>query len=192
MEKLKLNNYHLFSITKKSFPSYHFLQENSNCNVHDQKNYWNFQKSLFLYFTNWVLVFTIFHKISVKYVNLLFLSTVVLIGGTYIFYVNPCSLPYIRDNEVVAFQGIQKHIIHFIFHVIPFVFILYRYGKYFSLDYPSDSRFIVSFLLIAIYLFLVNFINLYFLHTSDMYYICVFIFFGYVFLVLFLRYYYSP
>jgi len=191
MEKLKLNNYNLFSILKKSFPSFHFSQDNSNCNLHDHKKYWNFHKSLFLYFTNWILVLTIFHKITVKYLNLLFLSTVVLIGGTYIFYVNPSSLPIIRDNEVVVFQGIQKHIIHFIFHVIPFVFILYKYGKYFSLDYPSDSRFIASFLLIAIYMFLVNFINLYFLYTLDLYYILLLISFGYVFLVLYLRYYYS-
>lgn len=130
------------------------------------KNYLDLYQVQIFYFTNWTLALIILHKYSHQYFNLLFMSFFVLVAATYIFYYKPGCLPYSYDNEVVAFIGTKRDVIHFFWHVVPFLFILVKYGIFYARK-EDDRTLIPTIILIFVYGLFVNFPDLYMIDWKD-------------------------
>jgi hypothetical protein len=108
----------------------------------------------FLYlFTFWTIVLCIFHEYTYKYFNLLYLTFIVFIAGLYISYVNPKYYIYEVNNETIVFDGFSKfYVIDIFCHTLPFLYIYYVYGTYYTskslLDFPLTILLILLFLII--------------------------------------------
>lgn len=110
----------------------------------------------FLYlFTFWVIVLCIFDEYTHKYVNLLYLTFITLIIGLYISYVHPRYFRYPIDDETIRFEGFTKfYIIDLFSHIVPFIYILFKYKSYYASTSLIDMPF--TFLILSMYYILLN------------------------------------
>ena len=114
-------------------------------------NIYIWQSLFYLTSINFLLV--IFSHFTHKYINLLFTSLFVFMGGMYVSYINPGYFIQIgENNEKKEIFGFQKFIYDSVFHVLPLVYVFIMYRKYYSLN-PSITSAII---LIILYLCLVD------------------------------------
>jgi hypothetical protein len=110
-------------------------------------NIYIWQSLFYLTSINFLLV--IFSHFTHKYINLLFTSLFVFMGGMYVSYINPGYFIQIgENNEKKEIFGLQKVIYDSVFHVIPLIYVFIMYRKYYSLN-PSITSAII---LIIVYL----------------------------------------
>lgn len=122
----------------------------------------------FLYlFTFWVIILCIFDEYTHKYVNLLYLTFVTLVIGMYISYVHPRYFHYPIDNDVIKFEGFTKfYIIDLFSHIIPFIYIVYKYKSYYSSISLADMPF--TFLILIMYYILLNTETIYGINKQEL------------------------
>ena len=117
--------------------------------------------NIYLFFTFWLIILTLFHKYVYKYVNLLYLSFVTLIIGSYMSYINPREFTFVLFNESYTLRGIEKTIIIDLFaHLLIFVYIYSLYYKYYT-PFRVDIALLLSISILLIYIFSINIKNLY-------------------------------
>lgn len=131
-----------------------------------------YSSNFWFYFTHLALVLVIFHQYTYRYINLINLNLYIFIVSTFIFYVDPgyVATPIIMStnlHESMIMSSLYKHVTYFIFHVIPFIFVLYTYKEYYFTQCPFDSSYIASLLLIFTYAFLIDVVYVY--HVDRMY-----------------------
>lgn len=117
--------------------------------------------NIYLFFTFWMIILTLFHKYVYKYINLLYLSFITLIIGIYMSYINPREFTFILFNESYTLRGVEKTIIVDLFaHLLIFVYIYTLYYKYYT-PFRIDTALLLSIVIIIIYTFLINIQKLY-------------------------------
>lgn len=99
------------------------------------------------YMTTWSFVLVLLHKWTFMYVNLLLLSGCVLVFAMYISYIQPGYIKY-SDGKEYKITGKAKYAMDVMFHVSPFVFILYKYGRYYTnkavaWSLPTSNAFLI-------------------------------------------------
>ena len=111
----------------------------------------------FLYFlTSWSILFVILHTFTHKYIDLLYMTFIILVIGSYISFVRPKKFVYKIDNEEIVFKGLHKLIVVDIFaHLLPFLFIYYKYRTYYmTRDFPLYDP--ITILIILSYFVLID------------------------------------
>lgn len=115
-----------------------------------------FRNTLWIYLTTWSLTLVCLSGYVYKYINVLFLSLFVFIGGSGIFYLNPgFAKIHIAPERSVYLDGFSKMLFHIFAHVLPLVYVLKRYFKYYS-SRKYDGSTMISLLIITIYLITMN------------------------------------
>jgi len=168
---------------------YHHIDKTSDQHQdhHKKSSYKNFILSQHYYFTNWVLILIILHHYTHKIFNILFLSFFVFFASTYLFYYNPACLPMSKDNEMVGIKNHKKHLIHIVFHILPFLFVVYKYFKIFTQrDTIADFRLRNALFFLMFYAFLINFPDLYLLEWNDFVNILLIVFIPYSLIIIFI------
>lgn len=116
----------------------------------------NFNKEMLtnlMYLTTINFILVLFSHFTHKYINLLFTSIFVFLGGMYVSYINPGYYIQIDvNNEKKEIGGWIKFIYDSIFHILPLVYVFIVYRKYYS----SKPSILTGILLIIIYLGFVN------------------------------------
>lgn len=88
------------------------------------------------YLTIWTIVLVVFHKWTHKYINLLFLTSTVFIFAAYISYVRPGYFKYnpIGDDDATVYRitGTAKIVLDIVAHVLPLLFVMWRYLPYYT------------------------------------------------------------
>lgn len=111
------------------------------------------------FFTCWVLVLVVFHSRTHAYVDLLFLTLVVLVLSTYILYVADGRFILIdRNSNSIEFHpyDLETIFVNLVFHVAPFVIVTYLYFDYYMSQFDVD-RFILTILLVFSYVTIVDY-----------------------------------
>ena len=112
-----------------------------------------------VFLTFWMIILVVFHQYTYKYIDLLYLTFICLILGSYISFINPGKYIYKsgEKEEIIEFNGYHRIIIidismHFIF----FFFVYFLYYNYYK---RKDIKLILnSILLILIYLIITSII----------------------------------
>jgi hypothetical protein len=111
--------------------------------------------NIYKFFTIWTLLLTIFHKYTSKYFNLVFLSTIVLIIGSFISLIHPrFFVIYFLNNKYIISNTLIKFLTADLMHICLFVFNYYKYGY-------DTKNILNSLLLLLFYSLTINFIKLY-------------------------------
>lgn len=107
------------------------------------------------FFTFWNILLVIFHQYTHRHVNLLFLSFMCLVIGSYLSFINPRLFLFQIGEEKIYLTGLHKLIIVDIFaHLLPFLFIYVTYSKYYENQNPLFSP--LTLLIVFIYGILIN------------------------------------
>ena len=81
------------------------------------------------FFTFWVAILCIFYDHTNKYIDLTFLSIIVLVIGSYISFVNPRKYTLIIQDQEYLFNGLYRFISIDILHIMLFLLIVNRYQR---------------------------------------------------------------
>ena len=111
-----------------------------------------------LYFlTFWVFILVIFHQYTFKYIDLLYLTFIVLLGGSYISFINPGKYIFkLSDDTNIEFSGFNRFIIIDVaIHLFMFLFIYYWYYDYYK-NNNDITRYINTALIIILYMIVVT------------------------------------
>ena len=111
--------------------------------------------NVYKFFTIWTLLLTIFHKYTSKYFNLVFLSTIVLIIGSFVSLIHPrIFVIYFLNNKYIISNTLIKFLTADVMHICLFMFNYHKY-KY------NTKNILNSLLLLLFYSLTINFIKLY-------------------------------
>jgi hypothetical protein len=116
-----------------------------------------------LYFlTSWIFILVVFHQYTFKYFDLLYLTFIALICGSYISFINPGKyILKLPDDKNIEFSGFHRFIIiDLAIHLFMFLFICYWYYNYYK-SHININRYIHTALLIIIYMIIVTVCFLY-------------------------------
>lgn len=102
------------------------------------------------FFTLWVFVLVCLAPITCKYINVLFLSTIVLLVGSYFSFIEPGF--YVLDNGKVVKGQNRLIYVDLILHFIPWLFMLWYQGNWRLV--PIKEHWRGTFLVVAAYLLL--------------------------------------
>jgi hypothetical protein len=95
------------------------------------------------FLTFWMVVLVILHKWTHKHIDLLYMSWVCLIVGSYVSFIGPGVYVY---NDVV-FKGLERFIVVDVaIHIFFFMFVSFLYYDYYKVFNPS--RFFITLLII--------------------------------------------
>ena len=110
------------------------------------------------YFTNWVIFLVVFHTWTHEYVDLFFLTLIVLALSTYILYVANGHFVYFFNSTTVQLdkEDTETIFVHVVFHVVPFIFVTYLYFDYYMSNFDSE-RYLLTVLLVLAYLTIVDY-----------------------------------
>jgi hypothetical protein len=112
--------------------------------------------NIHIFFTTWYILLVIFHKTTIKYINLLYLSFVVLIGGLYISYIHPRQYKLIMFNDEYKLEDSRKFIlVDMFFHIMAFIFVYSKYKSYYT-PIKIDMQLMASIGLICLYSLIIN------------------------------------
>lgn len=126
----------------------------------------------FRFFTCWMIIMIIFHHYTHKYINLLYLSLVTMIGGLYLSFINPRKFIFYFEGVRYEYTGIQKFIIvDLIFHILAFYFIYCRYSKYYTNMF--DMKFLISCIILFIYMLSYNIRKVYGISLMELFSVCI-------------------
>jgi len=81
-----------------------------------------------VFFTLWVFILVVFHKYTKKIFSLPFLTFIIMFMGFYISYINPRKYYIDYNGTQIIIDGYKKIILDFLFHIVPFFFIYFKYG----------------------------------------------------------------
>lgn len=113
--------------------------------------------------TSWVVILVIFHKYTYKHMDLLYLTFLCFIIGSYISFVKPGYFIVLdNDNTEIKFQGFHKFII--VDLALHFIFLMFVYSWYYNY-YINPKKFkliLSSILLVFVYLIYVQLYNLFY------------------------------
>lgn len=109
------------------------------------------------FFTLWIFILVIFHQYTFKYFDLLYLTFIVLICGSYISFINPGKyILKLSDNTDIKFSGFHRFIItDLAIHLFMFLFIYYWYYNYYK-SHIDVNRYIHTALLIIVYMIIIT------------------------------------
>ena len=132
---------------------------------------------LFLQFlTIWNVFLVIAHRWTHPYIDLLLTSTVILFASTYLLYVSPGYFRLVVDwgsaaegstaakPRVIASTSLLLHVL---FHLVPFLFILFRYGSYYA-KRPPGAHTLVALSLFSAYMTCFKFEEVYDVGAQEM------------------------
>jgi hypothetical protein len=83
------------------------------------------------FFTAWCLVIVIFHKQLYKHVDILFLTAVVFVVGSYASHIYPKKFILRLTNQNIYLEGLQKFFFVDVIHIGMFVIAIKYYSKYY-------------------------------------------------------------
>lgn len=135
----------------------------------------------FKFFTSWSLVLALLHNYVHEHVNLLYISFVTLIMGSYMSFVKPGFFIFYFDNEKIVYRGLRKLlVIDLCFHLLVFLFVYWNY-KDFYIQRGGLTGIGASFVIMFVYIIIINFEKMYgisylecfaiFFVSSSLYYI---------------------
>ncbi len=141
------NNYHQFSFTKS--PKY---------------------VSFYLYYTFWSLTLVFLHKYIYKYFNLLLSCLIVVVVFSVCAYIYPkyIKINYINSPPTIIDNIYLKFFMDFTAHWLPFLFIAYKYGRYY-LKTPYSASTGLTILIIIIYMTIAKPNEVYDMNTYHMF-----------------------
>ena len=124
------------------------------------------------YFTIWTLLCVILAPYIYQEIDLLLLTSTVLMVSTYLLYINPghfrLVLNWDTDHMIytsdVSWAG---NIIHVVFHVLPWLYILFKYADYYLSRKPSSHTFF-AIMLMFMYMYAVKLEEVYDVRLQDM------------------------
>lgn len=110
---------------------------------------------LVTFFTTWCVLLVALHKNLYKNINLLYISFVTCVIGTYFSLYNPKYFEFEWKNKTYIVDGWKKFFLADLTHIIPFLIIYCIYYKYYKTS-KSILQNIHAFLILIIYLSLYN------------------------------------
>jgi hypothetical protein len=119
------------------------------------------------WFTLWSLTLVLLHKYLYTSVNLLFISSIVLVCGLAITYIYPRYIKVSVGDQTETIEGTELKIIDFLFHWLPFLFILWTYGDYYANYTNIKNSTIVVLLIVLVYLLFNNLETRYFMTLKE-------------------------
>jgi hypothetical protein len=107
------------------------------------------------FFTTWLIILVVFNPQVYKYVNLIYLSFIVMMGGLYLSFINPRRFVCYVGATRLEFTGPQKFvIIDMFFHILVYLYIANKYKGIYG---HFDLRTLSAVLLIMAYLLFIKF-----------------------------------
>lgn len=106
------------------------------------------------FFTFWSLIFVVLHTYTARFLDLRYMTFIVLVIGSYLSFVNPGSFKFIRDDgNVDEYRGWRKFlIIDIAMHLCVFIYIWVVQQK----TGFDISTFLCTHILLIVYLSTVN------------------------------------
>jgi hypothetical protein len=112
---------------------------------------------LTMFFTFWNILLVAFHKYTRHYVDLLYLSFVVLVVGFYLSFINPARFIFRFGEEKVYVTGLEKFVFcDLLSHLLIFGYVLYLTYSTKTLPRAGDVQLFVSILIIITYILIVD------------------------------------
>lgn len=110
------------------------------------------------YLTTWSFILVVFHKWTHPYIHLLFLTTVVWLGGMWVVYRDPQRFVLNFEQGQYAICAPFLYVIDAVFHWLPFVFVAYTYGSYYTTTCSSRHSWCLwnTVLLLVLYMHVVH------------------------------------
>lgn len=125
----------------------------------------------YTYFTSWSVVLVLLHRVTHRYVNLVFLTLLVSFVGALITYIRPRRIARRFGDVEVEISGWSLRLTDLIFHHLPLFFILYTYayadrkgGRATTGALPT----LIALVIVAFYTRLFDVIAVYNVKTSDL------------------------
>lgn len=130
--------------------------------------------NIHLYFTTWVFMLVVFHKITHKSFNLLYLTFIIMMCGLYISHIHPGYYKFYLFNETYTIdKSYEKFIIvDMFFHILSFVFIYKLYRSYY-MPLRFDTSMIVSIILLCLYSIFINLYSVYKIRSFELFSIVI-------------------
>lgn len=91
------------------------------------------------FLTTWCLLLIILHRYLHKYIDILMVSTVVLVAGSYVSYINPRKYILKYEKNTVIVEGLFKTLTVDMIHIFMFLWSVLWYGKYY-LNNPNKLQ----------------------------------------------------
>lgn len=113
--------------------------------------------NLHLFFTSWLFLLVVFHRYTHMYIDLLYLSFVVLCVGLYISYVHPRFYRFVLFDKEYKLTGVDKFMIDLFFHLGIFWFVYLNYSGSTRIDY----KFLVAVFLLCLYSIMIKVSSVY-------------------------------
>ncbi len=82
----------------------------------------------FKYLTMYVCVLVLFSKWTHKWIDLMFLTSMVISGAFVLFHVHP---GYLKICEKMNIDGWLLNVVDVLFHLFPFLWVVFRYRRYY-------------------------------------------------------------
>lgn len=121
---------------------------------------------LLKFFTTWCVIIVAFHEVLHKYIEVLFLTAIVFLIGSYVSHVKPKYFILKLTNQTIYIEGFSKLLIDLI-HVSLFVFAIRYYGRYYLQCKKHWLPLTNTVMLLWLYLLLVRPDEIYDIDESD-------------------------
>lgn len=109
------------------------------------------------YLTLISMILCVAHRYTHPYVNLYYLTLVVFIIGSYLFWIQPRTLVVpLADSNNLVLQGNVLKAVDIAFHILPFLFVSTCYASYYLKKHKYDHSFVMALLLVTFYAFAFN------------------------------------
>lgn len=108
------------------------------------------------FLTTWCLLLIISHRYLYKYIDILLVSTVVFVAGSYVSYVNPKKFTLKYEKDTVIVEGLFKNLTVDMIHIFVFSWSLIWYGKYYLQNPNKLQTTIGAIALLTAYYFVFN------------------------------------
>jgi hypothetical protein len=95
-----------------------------------------------LFLTFWVVILVVFHKYTHKYIDLLYLTFLCFVMGSYISFVKPGYFVLHGGSNDIVFSGFHKFVIVDV--AVHFFFLLFVYQLYYSFYKPVKLNLVIS------------------------------------------------
>ena len=123
------------------------------------------------FLTLWILILVIFHKYTYQYLDLMYLTFISLIVGSYISFINPKM--YVVNNkpdEEIVLKNFHRFVIvDLSVHLFCFVFIWYYYYDYYK-HLNSMIPLVTSILVLIVYTLNIDVAKVYRLQFKELLY----------------------
>ena len=115
---------------------------------------------LLFFFTTWNTIIILFHRYLYKSVNLIYLTYITCLIGTYLSLYNPGYFKVNISGETIVIDGWKKFIMADMVHLLPFLFVYCMYYTHYKNE-PGYVPMVNAMLLLLIYVILANIKKIY-------------------------------